>query len=451
MKLASRASRQQVSKRYSRSLIDFVIVLSFALFLINCGGGKSSSTNPPVPPSTKPSITSISPSSAISGSATFTLTINGQNFVSGAKLRWNGVDRAATFASQSQLRVDITPDDIALAGKATVQVINGPPKSESSNQVEFAINNPQPILLSLNPSTINTGSGATTVVLYGSGFLSTSSVQFGSSTRSGTLINSTRMTVVLTAADLLNARSVQVSVSNPSPGGGSSGQLTLNITVPVLSVLTKSLPAASPSKNYAYQLQAGNGSTPYSWEMASGALPVGLNLNSSGKIFGTPSTADIGKSFSFTAKVTDSVSSTASQPLNIQVRSNLGHNDTCSFASPISNGVIRASISPHGDIDVYSFHGSEGSLVSAEIRARRLDIYGDPSSTDIFLDSFLEILDGNCNRISYNDDLEPGVIPDSLISEYYLNATGTYYIRISDVRGDGRPDFVYELNLSGAD
>jgi hypothetical protein len=113
--------------------------------------------------------------------------------------------------------------------------------------------------------------------------------------------------------------------------------------------------------------------------------------------------------------------------------------------------VIRASISPHGDIDVYSFQGSEGSLVSVEIRARRLDLNSDPLSTKVFLDSFLEILDTDCNRIFYNDDLEPGVIQDSSISEYYLNTTGTYYIRISDVRGDGRPDFVYELNLSGAD
>ena len=28
---------------------------------------------------------------------------------------------------------------------------------------------------------------------------------------------------------------------------------------------------------------------------------------------------------------------------------------------------------------------------------------------------------------------------------------GTYYIRVSDLRGDGRPDFIYDLSLSGAD
>ena len=29
--------------------------------------------------------------------------------------------------------------------------------------------------------------------------------------------------------------------------------------------------------------------------------------------------------------------------------------------------------------------------------------------------------------------------------------TGTYYVHVADLRGDGRPDLLYELSLSGAD
>ena len=32
-----------------------------------------------------------------------------------------------------------------------------------------------------------------------------------------------------------------------------------------------------------------------------------------------------------------------------------------------------------------------------------------------------------------------------------LPYTGTYFIRVRDFRGDGRPDLIYELSLSGAD
>ena len=73
------------------------------------------------------------------------------------------------------------------------------------------------------------------------------------------------------------------------------------------------------------------------------------------------------------------------------------------------------------------------------------------AATDVFLDSFLELLDSSCAHLTYDDDISPGVIQDSLISNYTLPNTGTYYIRVSDLRGDGRPDFIYELHLSGAD
>ena len=140
---------------------------------------------------------------------------------------------------------------------------------------------------------------------------------------------------------------------------------------------------------------------------------------------------------------------TATKALNLLVRAgSLGRNETCGTATPISNGVIRASISPYGDVDVYSFQGTAGSLVTIETYAQRLTLYGDPSVTDDFLDTFLELLNSSCVQIDYNDDISSG-LTDSLISGY-LPYTGTYYIRVSDLRGDGRPDFIYDLHLSGA-
>ena len=70
---------------------------------------------------------------------------------------------------------------------------------------------------------------------------------------------------------------------------------------------------------------------------------------------------------------------------------------------------------------------------------------------DVYLDTYLELLDSSCERLEYNDDIVRGDNTDSLISDYVLPYTGTYYIRITDLRGDGRPDFPYELHLSGAD
>jgi hypothetical protein len=121
----------------------------------------------------------------------------------------------------------------------------------------------------------------------------------------------------------------------------------------------------------------------------------------------------------------------------------VGRNDSCDTATTISNGTIRASISPYADIDVYSFQGTVGKAVEIETYAQRLD-------AGIYLDTLLELLDASCLQLSNNDDFGSNSL-DSFISYGPLPYSGTYYIRVTDVRGDGRPDFPYELHLSGAE
>jgi len=243
-----------------------------------------------------------------------------------------------------------------------------------------------------------------------------------------------------------------VTVFNPAPGGGTSGSLFFTIqSVASLSVSTVQLPDATHSRQYSYTLQASGGISPYTYTLTSGSLPSGLSLSSGGVISGTPPSVSSDTTSSFTVQVMDSSyhPGTATKALNLLVRAgSLGRNETCGTATPISNGVIRASISPYGDVDVYSFQGTAGSLVTIETYAQRLTLYGDPSVTDDFLDTFLELLNSSCVQIDYNDDISSG-LTDSLISGY-LPYTGTYYIRVSDLRGDGRPDFIYDLHLSGA-
>lgn len=110
---------------------------------------------------------------------------------------------------------------------------------------------------------------------------------------------------------------VTVNAATAAPGtytfrvaGSAAGQsvatsLTLTITVApaTLVVATTSLPGAQVGVSYSVQLQASGGTPPYTWSMASGSLPAGLTLSSSGVISGTPLTAG---SASFTVQCTDS-------------------------------------------------------------------------------------------------------------------------------------------------
>jgi hypothetical protein len=331
----------------------------------------------------------------------------------------------------------------------------GGSRPSSFSSPSFAKQNPEPKVTMISPSSASAGSRALTLTVTGSGFVTDSEVKWRGSSRTTAYLSSTQLTAQITPNDLSSAGTAPVAVFNPTPGGGTSGTLTFTINVvSPLSFLTTLLPDAAHDKAYSYTLQASGGIQPYTWSITNGSLPSGLNLSSGGALSGTaPGVAD-DTSYDFTVQLSDYAyqANTLTKPLSIRVRSgSLGRNDTCDAATPISDGIIRASISPFADIDVFSFHGTEGQRVTIEIYAQRLTLYGDSTSVDVFLDPFLELLDSACTRIFYSDDIDTGVNQDSLIPNFKLPVTGTYYIRISDLRGDGRPDFIYELHLSGAD
>jgi hypothetical protein len=317
------------------------------------------------------------------------------------------------------------------------------------------IQNPVPRITSITPTNAPAGSRGLTLNVSGSNFISSSVVRWAGSDRATIFVSSAQLTASISSADLSNPDTVSVTVVNPSPGGGTSAVANFLITSPPpLAFLTSSLPDAQHNKPYDYAVQASGGIPPYSYSVVSGSLPVGLDLAADGSISGTPPSVLSDTASAFDIQLSDFAfqPNTLTQPFNIRVRAqSLGRNDSCGTATPIFSGTVSASISPYGDIDVYSFHGTAGNTPRIETFAQRLKIYGSTTGVDDFLDTFLELLDSNCNQLTYNDDISLGVNVDSLISNFVLPSTGTYYIRVSDLRGDGRPDFLYELQLSGAD
>jgi len=104
---------------------------------IVCGSGGT--TQNPVP-----SLSSLSPNTATAGGAGFTLTINGQNFVSGASVQWNGAVRSTTFVNGTQVTAAIPASDIAAAGTASVTVTNPSPGGGMSNALNFTVSTAVP-------------------------------------------------------------------------------------------------------------------------------------------------------------------------------------------------------------------------------------------------------------------------------------------------------------------
>ena len=88
------------------------------------------------------------------------------------------------------------------------------------------LENPLPVLTAVTPNSM--GVGGFQITLTGSGFVSGSTVSFGGQALTATFISPTQLTATGTAA-VGQAGSVPVSVTNPNPGGATSGVLLVQI------------------------------------------------------------------------------------------------------------------------------------------------------------------------------------------------------------------------------
>lgn len=179
-----------------------------------------------------PTLSSLSPSSAIAGAVAFTLTVDGTNFVAGSKVRWNGSDRTTTFVNSTRLTAAVSASDVAQAGTANVTVFNPTPGGGTSSALVFTVNaaaNPVPSLSALNPSSVTAGGASFTLTVTGTNFVSGSKVRWNGTDRTTTFVSSTQLTAAIPAADIALAGTASVTVFNPSPGGGSSSSLTFTI------------------------------------------------------------------------------------------------------------------------------------------------------------------------------------------------------------------------------
>lgn len=408
-----------------------------------------------------PVLSSISPTSANAGDPDFTLTVTGSSFISSSQVRWNGVAKTTTFLSSTQLTAAIPASDIAAGGTVNVTVFNPAPGGGTSSAQTFTITNPAPTLTSISPTSATAGGGDFLLTVIGSNFVPNSAVRWNGSDRTTTFVSSSQLKATVLASDIALAGPGDVTVFNPPPGGGATGPVTLPVNNPTPTISSIS-PPNQLAKSPAFTLiVTGSG-----FVMASTVRWNGLDrvttFVSGGELTAEIQASDIAAAGGNAVTVFNPAPGGGIS--NAGTFTTLRSNNACTpgtteGTTPISNGRIRASISPYGDINVYSFHGTAGHQVTIEIFAQRLDLDGDPNTRDSQLDSVLELLDSTCpapalngaSALAWNDDITSGTLQDSRIQNFTLPYTGLYFIRVRDFRGDGRPDLIYELSLSGAD
>lgn len=191
-----------------------------------------------VPPNPVPTVTSLSPAATVAGGTTFTLTVNGTNFVSGATVQWDGAARTTTVVSSTQATASITAADITSAGSKAVTVNNPSPGGGASNAVAFTITSPAPSLTSLSPATATAGGAAFTLTVNGTGFLTGAAMAWNGSVRPTTVVGATQLTASITAADIATAGTASIDVVQGSLRSTNQLNLTINPAAPSLTSLS---------------------------------------------------------------------------------------------------------------------------------------------------------------------------------------------------------------------
>src|SRR5260370_277272 len=110
-----------------------------------------------------------------------------------------------------------------------------------------------------------------------------------------------------------------------APPGTNNTVLTISSSTP--------LPNGAVGAPYSFTFVADGGLTPYSWSVASGALPAGLNLGPGGALTGTPTGAG---QFAFTILVTDYAQGSSAQSASKTFMLRLSHALSLTTTSPIN-------------------------------------------------------------------------------------------------------------------
>ena len=216
---------------FSRAICTLLLLFGVS-GLASCGGSGSNGQLPP-PPIQTPTITSISPASATVGSADLPLTLTGTNFFANSTAIWQAADSTltmliTTFVNSTKITAVVPSSLLSDGSSAKVFVTNSGALRSAS--VSFDVNFPVPSISSIAPASTQAGAAALVLTVNGSGFFAKSVVQLNGTAQVANFVSGTKVTVALAASALASAATLNVSVVNPTPGGGASPTSPFTIT-----------------------------------------------------------------------------------------------------------------------------------------------------------------------------------------------------------------------------
>jgi len=210
-----------------------ILVLFFAAtFFGGCAGSSGSDSGSSTHQSATPQVNSISPTVVSAGATSLTLTITGTGFSSGSVVSLNGSSLTTTFVSATELQALVPTSATAAVGTLALTVSSPSSGGGTSNAVSLTVDYAIPTIASVSPANITAGAAAVTLDIKGTGFTSATIVNWNGQALVSALVSSTEITASVPSSALAANAANQITVFNPSPGGGTSSAVTFNVNSP---------------------------------------------------------------------------------------------------------------------------------------------------------------------------------------------------------------------------
>ena len=178
-----------------------------------------------------PVIATLNPGNVTAGGPAFKLAVNGSNFLASSVFRWSGRTLPITYVSARQLLAAVPASYIGSAAVVMVTVANPSPTGGGSNAVTFAISsaNPVPSISALSQTSAVAGAAGFVLTLVGSNFVPSSTVHWNGTALGTNYVSAGQLNASVSAASIVHPGVANVTVSNPAPGGGTSGNAVFTI------------------------------------------------------------------------------------------------------------------------------------------------------------------------------------------------------------------------------
>ena len=408
--------RSLMSLRFSRAQRSSLILtlsagLAAWLSLSGCGGGGGNGGGV----SAQPTVTSVSVSCAssniqVEGTDQCSATVQGTGNPSQA-VTWSvnniaGGNSIAGTVTGSGLYT--APDPIPSSGSTITITATSQIDSTKGNSAQISLAYPVPSLSTISPGSVSVGSPDTPLTLGGSAFSKAAAVSLDGNPIASAFVTNGTLTATLPANMATLAGNHTITVSNPTPGGGTShpAALAVNNFVPVLdSVSPATLSVGSPDTQIAL---SGSGFLPTSTVTLNSALLTSTFV-SAAQILATVPAKDLNAAVTLTLTVANPApggGSSNNASLTVETQS-----------SPLEASPKDAAQGPGSSSFIYIIGAPTSPGVAAMSKAPRVRPLS--SSTGIGWCSFgysgtPQSTNGTCvGHVPWMFQMAPGTLPDN--------------------------------------